>query len=147
MTQRNRAWFMAVATTAALLALCATALAVARTSGTYKGNLASPRTTYLVSMNLKGAKLSQITLSNIPIYCSGGGPPIPVTFPKTTISKAGRFTVKATVRIKVGPKKGRIGEKLTLSGRFAHGKVSGTLKTDFVSFAQCSGSTRFTAKR
>jgi len=138
---------IAILATAALLALSATALAGKPKSGIYHGALAAPRTTYLVSMRLAGVKLTHVTLSNVPIYCSGGGPAIPVTFPAAKISAAGRFTVKATVRIKVGPKKGQIGEKLTLSGRFAHGKVSGTLETVFVSFAQCSGRSRFTAAR
>ena len=138
---------IAILATAAVLALTATALAGKPKSGTYSGSLASPRTTYLVSMKLTGVTLSHITLSNVPFYCSSGGPAIPVTFPRTTISKAGRFTVKAVVKLTAGPKKGQVGEKLTLSGRFAHGKVSGTLKTDVVGIAQCSGSSRFTVTR
>jgi hypothetical protein len=147
MTQRTAGRFTVVVTMAALLALCATALAGAPKPGTYQGALAAPRTTYLVSMKLSGVKLTHITLSNVPIYCSGGGPAIPVAFPGSKLSAAGRFTANATVRIKVGPKKGQIGEKLTLSGRFAHGKVTGTLKTVFVGFTGCSGSSRFSAKR
>ncbi|MGH2869377.1 MAG: hypothetical protein ACRDNK_17670 [Solirubrobacteraceae bacterium] len=131
------------------LTLVATALAAGSfKSGTYKGTLAAPRTGYTVSLKLSGTKLRPIKLNNIPFYCSGGGPPIPFTFPSTKISSAGAFTVSANNKIRVGPLKGQIGEKLTISGKFTKaGKVRGKLKTVYPKAKQCTGTSSFSAKR
>ena len=88
------------------------------------------------------------TLSNVPLYCSGGGPPIPFTFKGTSISKGGAFKVRGVNRIKIGPLKGQIGEKLTLTGRFTgHGRVSGKLATVYPRAKTCGGTSRFSARR
>jgi hypothetical protein len=130
------------------LTLAATALAAGSfQSGNYKGMLAAPRTAYTVSLKLNGTKLGPVKLSNVPLYCSGGGPAIPVTFRSTTISSTGAFKTTATVKIKVGPFKGQVGEKLTISGKFTKtGKVSGKLKTVFPKAKACTGTSTFTAK-
>ena len=49
-------------------------------SGTYKGTLTAPRTEYAVTLTVSGGKLTKATVSNIPLYCSSGGPAIPVKF-------------------------------------------------------------------
>jgi hypothetical protein len=132
----------------AALALAATALASGVKAGTYTGALVAPRTTFLVTLTTHGNTLRRATLSNVPIYCSGGGPAIPVRFGKATISPRGAFTAHGIYRIAVGPKKGQIGDRLTLSGRFSgHGTVSGTLRTVVVGIPSCSGTSRFSAKR
>jgi hypothetical protein len=130
------------------LALAATALAGGVTAGTYSGTLAPPRTAYLVTLTTHRSTLKRATLSNIPIYCSGGGPAIPVRFGTAKISSRGAFTAHGIYRIAVGPRKGKIGDRLTLSGRFSsHGTVSGTLHTVVVGIQGCSGTSRFSAKR
>jgi hypothetical protein len=116
--------------TAALIALllAATAMAAAPKSGTYKGNLAPPQARIKISMKLSGKRLTHIRISNIPAYCSSGGPAVPVSFPATKLSASHRFTIHHHNKIKVGPLKGKVGEKFTLSGSFnTHGKVPGTL--------------------
>jgi hypothetical protein len=115
-------------------------------SGTYSGTLASPRTEYTLSLKVTASKLKKATLSNIPIYCSGGGPPIAIHFGAAAISKTGKFTSKAIYRIIEGPLKGKIGDRFTMKGAFTSaGTVSGTLRTIDASVPKCGGSSRFTA--
>ena len=114
--------------------------------GTYSGSLAAPRTEYLVSLKIAHDKLAKAHLSNFPIYCSGGGPPIPITFPAAKVSRAGKFTTKSEYRIEVGPLKGKIGDRFVLSGTFSsHGTVSGKLKTVDLNFSKCGGTSAFSA--
>jgi hypothetical protein len=148
MEHLHRARRVALTAVALALVVSATALAATFKSGTYKGTLAAPRTAYTVSLKLSGTKLGPVKLNNIPFYCSSGGPPLPVTFPKSKISSTGAFKIGATNKIKVGPLKGQIGEKLTISGTFTkHGTVHGTLKTVVPNAKQCDGSSAFTAKK
>jgi hypothetical protein len=147
----NRAHRALAAATVAALALVVIATAMAATafkSGTYNGTLAAPLTSYTVSLKLNGSKLGPVKLNNIPFFCSSGGPPIPVSFPKTKISAAGAFKINATEKIKAGPLKGHVGEKLTISGTFTkNGTVHGRLKNVVTNAKQCNGSTTFTAKK
>lgn len=119
-------------------------------SGTYKGTLAAPRTEYAVTLTVSHGKLIKATLSNIPLYCSSGGPATPVKFAGSKIAAAtGAFSTTGKYSIKVGPFKGKVGEKLKLSGRFtSKGTVSGVLATTFVlNGPKCTGKTAFTAAR
>ncbi len=119
-------------------------------SGTYKGTLAAPRTEYAVTLTVSHGKLTKASLSNIPLYCSSGGPATPVKFTGSTIAPAtGAFSTTGKYSIKVGPYKGKVGEKLKLSGRFtSKGTVSGVLATTFVlNGPKCAGKTAFTAAR
>ena len=119
-------------------------------SGTYKGTLAAPRTEYAVTLTVAHGKLTKATLSNIPLYCSSGGPPTPVKFAGSNIAPAtGTFSTTGKYSIKVGAYKGKVGEKLKLSGRFtSKGTVSGVLATTFVlNGPKCTGKTAFTATR
>ena len=89
-------------------------------------------------------------MSNIPLYCSSGGPPTPVRFAGSKIATAnGAFSTTGRYTIKVGPYKGKVGEKLKLSGRFSSkGTVSGVLATTFVlNGPKCTGKNGFTAAR
>jgi hypothetical protein len=148
MKHRNRrGWVVMTAAVIALL-LAATAVAAAPKSGTYKGNLAPPQALIKISMKLSGKRLTHIKISNIPAYCSSGGPAVPVSFPATKLSASHRFTIHHNNKITVGPLKGKVGEKFTLSGHFnTHGKVTGTLKTVFPFSSSCNGSSSFSAKR
>jgi len=119
-------------------------------SGTYKGTLAAPRTEYAVTLTVSHGKLTKATLSNIPLYCSSGGPATPVEFAGSKIAAtSGAFSTTGKYSIKVGPYKGKVGEKLKLSGRFtSKGTVSGVLATTFVlNGPKCTGKTAFTAAR
>lgn len=119
-------------------------------AGTYKGTLVAPRTEYAVTLTVSNGKLSKATLSNIPLYCSSGGPATPVKFASSKIAPTtGAFSTTGKYSIKVGPYKGEVGEKLKLSGRFkSNGTVSGVLATTFVlNGPRCTGKTAFSAAR
>ena len=119
-------------------------------SGTYKGTLTAPRTEYALTLTVSGGKLTKARVSNIPLYCSSGGPAIPVKFGGSKIASAnGAFSTTGKYTIKVGPFKGKVGEKLKLSGRFtSKGTVSGVLATTFVlNGPKCTGKNPFTASR
>ncbi|MEO6859302.1 MAG: hypothetical protein ABI323_12085 [Solirubrobacteraceae bacterium] len=147
MENRKRRAYAVVSAVLLALLIAATAVAAAPKSGTYKGKLA-PQTLIKISMKLSGKRLTHIGISNIPAFCSSGGPAVPVSFPSTTLSAKHRFTIHHNNTIKVGPLKGQVGEKFTLSGTFnTHGRVTGTLKTIFPLNPSCSGSSHYTAKR
>ena len=119
-------------------------------SGTYKGTLTAPRTEYAVTLTVANGKLTKATVSNIPFYCSSGGPAIPVKFAGSKIATSnGAFSTTGHYTIKVGPYKGKVGEKLKLSGRFSSkGTASGVLATTFVlNGPKCTGKNAFTAAR
>ncbi|MGA8338919.1 MAG: hypothetical protein WB761_29555 [Solirubrobacteraceae bacterium] len=119
-------------------------------SGTYKGTLTAPRTEYAITLTVANGKLTKATVSNIPFYCSSGGPAIPVKFAGSKIATSnGAFSTTGHYTIKVGPYKGKVGEKLKLSGRFSSkGTVSGVLATTFVlNGPKCTGKNAFTAAR
>lgn len=115
-------------------------------SGTYKGTLGDGIT---ISLTVGGGKLKKASLSNTPLFCASGGPAVTVDFGSAKISKSGSFTDHAQQKVKEGPFKGKLGEKLTLSGKFkSSGSVSGTEKTTFVlNGPQCTGKTPFSASR
>ena len=86
-------------------------------SGTYKGTLAAPRTDDAVTLTVSHGKLTKATLSNIPLCCSSGGPATQVKFAGSKIAPAtGAFSTTGKYSIKFGPYKGKVGEKLKLSG-------------------------------
>jgi hypothetical protein len=130
--------------------LAATALAgstVKVKSGTYKGTLGDG---LKITLTVGGGKLEKASLSNIPLFCAnGGGAPIPVKFGSAKIARSGAFSDHGQRKIAVGPLKGQVGEKLTLSGKFtSSGKVSGSEKTTFVlNGPHCTGKTTFSASR
>ncbi len=149
MTMTTR--LLPLAMLAAFVLAAATAVAssaVKPKSGTYKGTLAAPRTEYAVTLTVSDGRLTKATLSNVPFYCSSGGPATPVRFAGSKIaSTTGKFSTTGEYLIKVGPYKGKVGDKLKLSGRFtSKGTVSGVLATTFVlNGPKCTGKTAFTA--
>ena len=146
---RRRVRPLAVGALVALACTFATsASAAGPKSGTYTGHLAAPRATYVVKLTVHGTRISAATINSTPFYCSGGGPPTPVRFAAGKIAGRGSFTLHGVYKILVGPLKGKIGDRLTLSGRFtSRGTVSGTVRTVVVGIKSCSGSSRFSAKR
>ena len=146
---RRRIRAFAVGTLGALAGtLATTALAAGPKAGTYTAHLAAPRTTYVVKLTLHGTRIKPATINSTPFYCSGGGPATPVRFSAGKVGKSGSFTLHGVYRILAGPNKGKVGDQLTLSGRFtSHGTVSGTVRTVVVGIPSCSGSSRFSGKR
>lgn len=152
MVSKLKALSIALAVCVALAVVSAVALAAKPNQvkgGTYIGTL-QPSTrgigvSFKVSSN--GKKVTLLSITNIPIYCSGGGPPIPIRFKDAAISAKGTFTSKANYVIKVGPLKGHVGEKLKIAGTFRKGRSEqGTLTTTYPEAHQCSGSSPYTAK-
>jgi hypothetical protein len=135
--------------TAVGLALTLTAVAPAAVSaGTYTGTLAPPRNEVAVTVSLDAHGVLHARISDIPLYCPGGGSPIPIAFWATRVSRHGTFTAHAVHRISVGPLKGRIEDRLNLTGHFTNPHtVKGTLVTRNPIAPRCGGTSRFTAKR
>ncbi|MGO9902355.1 MAG: hypothetical protein ACLP0J_22305 [Solirubrobacteraceae bacterium] len=100
-----------------------------------------------MSLQVAHGRLTKANLSNFPIYCSGGGPPIPIAFAGAKIAKTGKFTTKSEYEIKLGPLKGKIGDRFVLSGVFtSRGTVSGKLETANLDVPACGGTSAFSAK-
>jgi hypothetical protein len=115
----------------------------------YSGQLAAPRTSYLVSFKVSasGKRVTALKISNTPFYCQGGGRPTPVSFPSATISKAGTFTSNGKYLILEGPLKGQVGAKLKLTGKFGkQGSEQGTLTSTYSKTSSCSGKSSYTTK-
>jgi hypothetical protein len=132
------------------LSLAGAALAANQVrSATYKGALTPARDGVAVSFKVSrsGGEVTSLGITNVPLYCEGGGPPIPARFKDATISSKGTFTSTAEVRIALGPLKGQIGEKLRITGKFLKGgKERGVLTTTYPKAHQCSGSSSYATK-
>jgi hypothetical protein len=117
--------------------------------GSYKGSLMPANDGVLISFKVSsdGKQVRGLTASNTPLYCSGGGKPIPVHFKKALISSKGTFASTGKYVIQEGPKKGQVGSKLKITGRFFKGGVEqGTLTTTYIGFSNCSGKSSYTTK-
>jgi hypothetical protein len=115
----------------------------------YSGQLAAPRTSYLVSFKVSGngRQVTDLKISNTPFYCQGGGRPIPVSFASTKISKAGTFTSTGKYVIVEGPLKGQVGTKLKITGKFAkHDGEQGTVTSTYPKTPTCNGKSSYTTK-
>ena len=155
MTDRLRARMPAAIVLVALLVVSAgtaVALAAAPIKGaTYQGELKLPHATnqtfpisFKVSASGKG--VSNFTLSHgYPVYCQGGG--FGQQQPGSgTITKKGKFTVKLPLVFEFGPPPHRHQGFVIVTGTFAkHGKVSGTVVTDFTPGHTCNGTSTYTA--
>jgi hypothetical protein len=131
--------------------VCASAALAATTvkGGSYSGQLAAPRSAYLVSFRVSanGKQVTGLKISNTPFHCPGGGRAIPVHFANATISKAGTFASTGKYVIVEGPLKGQVGTKLKITGKFAAGGAEqGTVTSTFVKTAKCSGKSSYTTK-
>lgn len=130
------------------LVLASAALAAAFKSGTYKATIPSIARPIAFSLKLSGTRVGPVKISDIPIYCVGGGAPIPRTFPTVRLSATGTFTTRTTFKPTFGPFKGKVTSRLTITGRFTtSGRMSGKITVVNLTLAKCGGSTAFTAKR
>lgn len=151
MSTRPRATRTGAALAVALLALASTAAAAGGPvkGATYSGSLAAPRSaitvTFKVSAN--GKKVTHLRISNLPLYCSSGGPAIPIKFKKAKI-KAGSFKSTGRYVLTAGPNKGKVGDKLSITGTFGSaGTESGTVKNTVVGAPQCSGHSAYSTHK
>ncbi|MFZ1154796.1 MAG: hypothetical protein WAN93_07825 [Solirubrobacteraceae bacterium] len=140
----------AVGVLLALVALATTALAAGQVKGgVYKGGLMPSRDGVVVSFKVSsnGKQVTALSISNVPLYCSGGGRPTPVRFKNASISTKGTFSSTGRYVIEEGPNKGKVGSKLKITGKFSKGRTEqGTLTTTYVGFANCSGKSPYTTK-
>lgn len=117
--------------------------------GSYSGGLIPTRDGIVLSFKVSanGKKVTGLSSSNLPLYCSGGGPPIPIHFKSASISGKGTFSSTGVYHILEGPKKGQLGAKLKITGKFLKGgKEQGTLATNYVGFPSCSGKSSYSTK-
>jgi hypothetical protein len=145
-------WKSLLATLVGLVGLLVAGAALAAGSikgGSYTGSLIPARDGVLVSFKVS-ANAKQVTglsTSNVPLYCSGGGKPIPVHFKNATISSKGTFFSTGKYLVLEGPKRGQVGANLKISGKFLKGrKERGTLTTSYVGFSNCSGRSAYSTK-
>jgi hypothetical protein len=137
----------ALASTLVLVSVALAATVVK--GGSYRGGLIPARDGVVVSFKVSanGKKVIGLSTSNIPLYCSGGGPPIPIHFKSATISGKGTFSSTGVYHILEGPKKGQVGGKLKITGKFLKGrKEQGTVTTSYVGFATCGGKSPYATK-
>jgi hypothetical protein len=143
----------------ALSAICAVLIVLVAVSaafaagqvkgGSYKGGVVPANDGVVVSFKVSssGKQVMALTISNTPLYCSGGGRPTPVHFKNAAISSKGTFTSSGQYVILEGPKKGQVGTKLKITGKFLEGKAEqGTLTTTYVGFPKCSGKSSYSTK-
>jgi len=134
----------------ALLIAAGAALAANQVKGgSYKGSLTPARDGALISFKVSssGKQVIALSVSNTPLYCEGGGPPTPVRFKNASISTGGTFSSTGQWVIKEGPKKGQVGTRLKISGKFLKGKAErGTITTTYVGFPNCSGKSAYSTK-
>jgi hypothetical protein len=133
-----------------LVPACMTTAALAAgqlKGGSYKGALLPATRAISVSFRVSqsGKQVTALSISNIPIYCSGGGPAIPIHFKNASISSKGTFASSARYVIEVGPLKGQVGEQMKITGKFLKGKrEQGTLTTTYPKAAACGGKSPYT---
>jgi hypothetical protein len=149
----RRRWKGVAATVGAILALAALATVSLGANqvkgGSYKGALQPVTRGISVSFKVSksASQVTSLSISNIPAYCSSGGPATPIHFKNASISSKGTFTSSAQYVIKVGPFKGQVGEKLKITGKFLKGKrEQGTLTTTYPKASACSGKSPYTTK-
>lgn len=134
----------------AVLIVVSAALAANQVKGgSYTGGVMPANDGVVVSfkVSLSGKLVTALTISNTPLYCSGGGRPTPVHFKSASISSNGSFASTGKYVISEGPKKGQVGTKLKIAGKFLKGgKEHGVLTTTYVGFSKCSGKSAYSTK-
>ena len=142
------------AAAACLLVLgSAAALAASPVKGTsYRGALTGSQSAIHVSFRVapSGKSISQVTVSALPLYCSGKPPPAArIAFAGAAIGADGTFAAAGTDKIGVGPLKGSPIATLKLTGAFGPNRTeSGVLTTKFTSgsASTCSGRSNYRTK-
>ena len=132
---------------AALLLTPAAIAAAPKKGHSYRGRLAAPRTSIVVTFKVSsnGKKVTRLKINNLPIYCSGGGPAQPITFKSATITSKGTFKSTGKQTISSGPLKGQTGATLSITGAFlGGGKERGKLTVTYSKSPDCSGSSKYT---
>jgi hypothetical protein len=117
--------------------------------GSYKGGLVPAKEEIVVSFKVSssGRQVTTLTISNTPLYCSGGGRPTPVHFKNASISSKGTFSSTGKYVILEGPLKGKVGTKLKITGQFLKGhKERGALTTTYVGAPNCGGKSSYSTK-
>jgi hypothetical protein len=137
----------AVAAALALSALACTSAALATNQvkgASYKGAVAKKPITVSLKVASSGKQVTGLAISNLPLYCSGGGPAIPVHFASALISSQGTFTSTGKYVIAEGHFKGQIEAKLKITGKFLKGgKEQGVLTTTFLKTPTCGGKSSY----
>lgn len=149
MTGNWKGLFATLVVLAALFVASAALAAGPVKGGSYAGSLIPSRDGVTVSfkVSVNGKTVSSLSTSNTPLYCSGGGKPIPVHFKNATISNKGTFASVGKYLVLEGPKKGQVGANLKITGKFLKGrKEQGTLTTSYVGFSNCSGKSAYSTK-
>lgn len=150
MTRKRKGVFATVAVLVALVAVTAGALAAKQVKrGSYTGGLVPAKEEIVVSFKVSasGKQVAALTITNTPLYCSGGGKPTPVHFKNAAISGKGTFASTGEYVILEGPNKGKVGTKLKITGKFLKGrKEQGTLTTTYVGSPECGGKSQYTTK-
>jgi hypothetical protein len=141
---------------ASLVALVLVATSVAganaRKGGVYHGSLSGTQSKISIDVHVSpaGTAVVAITLSALPIYCPGNGPPgtPSIVFAKAKISAAGKFSTTGKDMIASGPLKGSVAATLTVNGTFtATGTLHGTLSTSYGGGAKrCGGHSSYNAR-
>ncbi len=133
----------------ALLAAAAFATAARASApvkgGTYSGSLlpATKNVTVSFKVSASGKNVTALVLSNLPLYCQGGGAVIPIKFRAAKISKSGTFKSTARQLLTIGPFKGQLGETLSITGKFSKAGEHGTVKTTYLKAPSCSGQSSY----
>lgn len=144
---------MGAASLAALVLLAtAAAGANAHKGGVYHGSLSGTQSKISIDVHVSpaGTGVVAITLSALPIYCPGNGPPgtPSIVFAKAKISAAGKFSTTGKDMIGSGPLKGSVAATLAVNGTFtATGMLHGTLSTSYGGGAKrCGGRSSYNAR-
>ena len=144
---------LSIAAACVPMLLAAAALAAAPVPGdSYRGTLTGSRSAIRVSFRVSssGSAVSHVTVSALPLYCSGKPPPSArISFSGAPVDKRGTFTATGADKIGVGPLKGSVIAKLKLTGSFAADRSeSGVITTTLSggSSSTCSGHSSYRTK-
>ena len=144
---RQRAGVVGVSVLLATMVFTAGALGAHPVKGaSYNGPLlpATKQVTVSFTVSANGCEVTALRISNLPLYCSGGGPAVPEKFHNAKVTKAGTFKSTAKQIISAGPYKGQVGARLSITGRFTTTGERGTLTTTFSKAPSCSGKSAYT---
>jgi hypothetical protein len=151
------AWITGVVA-AALLAFAfavgaAAAPAVDVQAGTYRGTLHPPRTNITISLRVSagGHGIAAISVSKLPSFCSGNGPPgTPrIRFAHAAISQTGRFSSIGDDVVSAHLPHPIVIAKLRVTGVFeAGGREHGVVRISYATGAtHCDGHTAYSTRR
>jgi hypothetical protein len=71
---------------------------------------------------VNGKKVTGLKISNLPVYCSSGGPAVPINFASAAITSHATFKSTGKQTITTGPLKAQIGARLSITGTFLAGR-------------------------